>query len=78
MNNKKIDRIKAIIVERLGVSEEEVKLESKFIKDLGADSLDILALVIDFEGEFGIRIPNEYAEKLESVGDVLNYLSVDS
>ena len=75
---KKIDRIKAIIVKQLGVSKEEVNLESNFIKDLGADSLDILALVIDFEEEFAIRIPNEYAEKFKSVGDVLNYLNVDS
>jgi acyl carrier protein len=76
--NKRTEQIKAIIVEQLGVSAEEVKPEAKFIEDLGADSLDTLELVMAFEEEFGIEITDENAEKLESVGDVLNYLNVDS
>ena len=78
MNNKQIDQIKGIIVEKLGVSADEVKPEAKFIDDLGADSLDTLELVMAFEEEFGIEITDENAEKLESVGDVLNYFSPDS
>jgi acyl carrier protein len=78
MNNKQIDQIKGIIVEKLGVSADEVKPEDKFIEDLGADSLDTLELVMAFEEEFGIEITDENAEKLESVGDVLNYFSPDS
>jgi len=78
MNNKQIDQIKGIIVEKLGVSADEVKPEAKFIEDLGADSLDTLELVMAFEEEFGIEITDENAEKLESVGDVLNYFSPDS
>ena len=56
MNNKQIDQIKGIIVEKLGVSADEVKPEAKFIEDLGADSLDTLELVMAFEEEFGIEI----------------------
>ena len=78
MNNKQIDQIKGIIVEKLGVSADEVKPEAKFIEDLGADSLDTLELVMAFEEEFGIEITDENAEKLESVGDVLNYFSPNS
>jgi acyl carrier protein len=76
--NKRTEQIKAIIVEQLGVSEEEVTPEAKFIEDLGADSLDTLELVMAFEEEFGIEIADENAEKLETFGDILNYLNVDS
>lgn len=68
-------KVKDIIVEQLGVSADQVKLESKFIEDLGADSLDTVELVMAFEEEFGIEVPDEDAEKLQSVADVVNYVS---
>lgn len=67
-------KVKDIIVEQLGVSADQVKLESKFIEDLGADSLDTVELVMAFEEEFGIEVPDESAEKLQSVGDVVTYV----
>lgn len=68
------DRIKEIIVEQLGVKPEQVTPEAKFIEDLGADSLDTVELVMGLEEEFGNEIPDEDAEKLVSVGDVLQYV----
>ena len=68
------DRVKEIIVEQLGVNQEQVKPEAKFIEDLGADSLDTVELVMAFEEEFGAEIPDEDAEKLQSVGDVIKYI----
>ncbi|RYZ75255.1 MAG: acyl carrier protein [Proteobacteria bacterium] len=68
-------KVKEVIVEQLGVDPERVKLEASFIDDLGADSLDIVELVMAMEEEFGIEIPDEDAEKLKTVGDVSNYLS---
>jgi acyl carrier protein len=68
------DRVKEIIVEQLGVDANEVTTEASFIDDLGADSLDTVELVMAFEEEFGIEIPDEDAEKLTNVGDALNYL----
>ncbi len=67
-------KIKEIIVEQLGVDPEKVKLEASFIDDLGADSLDIVELVMAMEEEFDIEIPDEDAEKLRSVSDVVTYL----
>lgn len=67
-------KVKSIIADQLGVSEDEIKMESSFIEDLGADSLDIVELVMAMEEEFGIEIPDEDAEKLKTVGDVSNYL----
>jgi acyl carrier protein len=67
-------KVKEVIVEQLGVDPERVKLESSFIDDLGADSLDIVELVMAMEEEFGIEIPDEDAEKLKTVQDVANYL----
>ena len=67
-------KVKEVIVEQLGVDPERVKLEASFIDDLGADSLDIVELVMAMEEEFGIEIPDEDAEKLKTVGDVSNYL----
>jgi acyl carrier protein len=64
------DKVRDIIVEQLGVNPEQVTLEAKFIEDLGADSLDTVELVMAFEEEFGIDVPDEEAEKLQSVGDV--------
>lgn len=67
-------KVKDIIVEQLGVSAEQVKTEAKFIEDLGADSLDTVELVMAFEEEFEIEVPDEEAEKLQSVGDVVTYV----
>ena len=69
------DRVAALVVDHLGVAAEEVKLESSFIDDLGADSLDIVELVMEFEKEFNIDIPDEDAEKLRTVGDAIGYLN---
>lgn len=68
------DKVKDIIVEQLGVNAEQVTPEATFIEDLGADSLDTVELVMAFEEEFGAEIPDEDAEKLISVGAVINYL----
>jgi acyl carrier protein len=68
-------RVIEIIVEQLGVSEEEVTLEASFIDDLGADSLDLVELIMAMEEEFGIEISDEDAEKIKTVQDVVNYIS---
>ena len=67
-------RVKDIIVEQLGVNPDQVTPEAKFIEDLGADSLDTVELVMALEEEFGQEIPDEEAEKLQSVGDVIKYI----
>jgi acyl carrier protein len=71
-------KVKAIIVDQLGVEEEEVTLESSFIEDLGADSLDIVELIMALEEEFEIEVPDEDAEKLLSVSDALEYIKSHS
>ena len=68
------DKVKEIIVEQLGVNAEQVTPEASFIEDLGADSLDTVELVMAFEEEFGAEIPDEDAEKLTTVGNVIAYL----
>jgi len=68
------DKVKEIIVEQLGVNAEQVTPEASFIEDLGADSLDTVELVMAFEEEFGAEIPDEDAEKLKTVGNVITYL----
>jgi len=68
------DRVKDIIADELGVDKAEVVEEASFINDLGADSLGTVELVLAFEKEFGIEIPEEDAEKMTSVGDAINYL----
>lgn len=68
------DKVKDIIVEQLGVNADQVTESASFIEDLGADSLDTVELVMAFEEEFGAEIPDEDAEKLTSVGGVINYL----
>jgi len=67
-------RVKEIICEQLGVEEEEVTSSAKFIEDLGADSLDTVELVMAFEEEFDIQIPDEDAEKIVTVGDAIQYI----
>jgi acyl carrier protein len=75
MSDKPIDqRVKDIIVEQLGVKPDQVVPSAKFIEDLGADSLDTVELVMALEDEFGIEVPDEQAEKLQSVGDVMKYV----
>ena len=67
-------KVKSIIADQLGVGEDEIKLESSFIEDLGADSLDIVELVMAMEEEFEVEIPDEEAENIKSVGDAINYI----
>ena len=75
MSEKSIDlKVKDIIVEQLSVNAEQVTPEAKFIEDLGADSLDIVELVMEFEEEFGVEVPDSDAEKLLTVGDVVKYI----
>ena len=75
MSEKTIEqRVKDIIVEQLGVKPDQVTPEAKFIEDLGADSLDTVELVMALEEEFGNEIPDEQAEKLQSVGDVIKFI----
>jgi acyl carrier protein len=68
------EKVKEMIVEQLGVSETEVVPEAKFIDDLGADSLDIVELIMALEDVYGIEIPDEDAEKMETVGDAIKYI----
>ena len=68
------DKVRAIVVEQLGVEADEVQIESTFIDDLGADSLDIVELIMAFEEEFNIEIPDEAAEKIKTVQDVVTYI----
>ncbi len=67
-------RIREIIADQLGVEVEKLNPSAKFVEDLGADSLDVVELVMAFEEEFGIEIPDEDAEKIRTVGDVIDYL----
>ena len=68
-------KVRAIIMEQLGVSEEELKPEASFVDDLGADSLDLVELVMALEEEFGQEIPDEDAEKISTVQDAINYIN---
>lgn len=68
------DKVKAIICDQLMVEADEVKDESSFVEDLGADSLDTVELIMEFEDEFGIEIPDEEAEKISTVGEAIAYL----
>ena len=69
-----IDEIKEVVVEQLSVSADEVKEDSKFVEDLGADSLDVVELVMALEEKFDIEIPDEEAEKIATVADVVKYI----
>jgi acyl carrier protein len=71
-------RVKAIIVDKLGVDEAEVTPEATFTNDLGADSLDTVELIMEFEKEFNIAIPDEDAEKIGTVQDAINYIQEHS
>ncbi len=68
------ERVKKIVVEHLGVDAEKVKEDASFIDDLGADSLDNVEMVMAFEEEFGIEIPDDAAETIQTVGDAINYI----
>ncbi len=68
------DRVKKIVVEHLGVETDKVTEEASFIDDLGADSLDIVELVMAFEEEFGVEIPDDAAEKITTVKDAIDYI----
>lgn len=68
------DKVKEIIVEQLGVDAEDVTMESSFVDDLGADSLDIVELIMALEEEFDLEIPDEEAEKFPTVGNVVEYI----
>jgi len=71
-------RVKAIIVDKLGVDENEVTNEASFTNDLGADSLDTVELIMEFEKEFNIAIPDDQAEKISTVGDAITYIEEKS
>ena len=68
------EKVRDIVVDQLGVEADDVSIESTFIDDLGADSLDIVELIMAFEEEFGIEIPDEAAEKIKTVQDVVSYI----
>ena len=72
------EKVKAIIVDNLGVDETEVKPEASFTNDLGADSLDTVELIMEFEKEFNISIPDDKAEKISTVGDAIAYIEENS
>jgi acyl carrier protein len=84
-NNQKIkimsefeSRVKAIIVDKLGVDEAEVVATASFTNDLGADSLDTVELIMEFEKEFGINIPDDQAEKIATVGDAISFIEANA
>jgi len=72
--NEVLEKVKKVVVEQLGVSEGEIKKESSFVDDLGADSLDTVELVMALEEAFGTEIPDEDAEKIKTVGDTVTYV----
>ncbi len=76
MSNEIKDKIKKIIVEKLGVTADQVKDDAKFTDDLGADSLDQVELVMELEEQFGIDIPDEEAEKIQTVGDAMKFVEI--
>ena len=72
------EKIKSLISDQLGIDAEEIKMESSFVDDLGADSLDIVELIMALETEFDLEIPDEDAEKMALVSDVVNYIKAHS
>jgi acyl carrier protein len=75
MSNDVLERVKKIVIEHLGVKEDEVKSDSSFVDDLGADSLDTVELVMALEEEFEIEIPDEEAEKITTIQQAVDYIS---
>ena len=73
-NSEVFDKVKKLVIEKLGANPDNISTESTFIGDLGADSLDTVELIMDLEEDFGIEIPDEDAEKLKTVGDVVTYI----
>ncbi len=71
---EEFERVKSVIADQLGVDEETITMESSFVDDLGADSLDIVELIMGLEGEFDLEIPDDQAEKISTVGDAVNYI----
>ncbi|MBK6527718.1 MAG: acyl carrier protein [Crocinitomicaceae bacterium] len=71
-------RVMSIIVDKLGVAEDEVTTEASFTNDLGADSLDTVELIMEFEKEFNIAIPDDQAEKIQTVGDAIAYIEANA
>jgi len=78
MSNTILDRVKKVVIEQLSVDEAEVTAEASFTGDLGADSLDTVELVMAFEEEFGIEIPDEEAEKIATVKDAVSFIEKHS
>ena len=68
------DKVKEVIIDKLGVEEDSIKSEAHFVNDLGADSLDTVELIMEFEREFDIQIPDDQAEKIETVGQAIKYI----
>ena len=68
------DKVKEIIIDKLGIEEDSIKTEAHFVNDLGADSLDTVELIMEFEEEFGIEIPDEDAENITTVGSAVDYI----
>ncbi len=73
--SKDYDKVKEIIIDKLGIEDEKITMEATFINDLGADSLDTVELIMQFEEEFGIEIPDDEAEGLFSVGKAVDYIT---
>lgn len=73
-----LDRVKKVIADQLGLDAEEITMDSSFVDDLGADSLDIVELIMALEEDFDIEIPDEDAEKISSVGDIVEYIRTHS
>ena len=72
-----LEKVKEVIIEQLGVEDESIKMDTSFIDDLGADSLDIVELIMALEEEFDIEIPEADAEKISTVGDVVEYIKAN-
>lgn len=77
MSNDVFNKVKAIIVKQLNVDAEKVSLESSFMEDLGADSLDTVELVMAFEEEFGVEIPDDKASEIQTVNDAVNFINAN-
>jgi len=71
---EEFEKVKSVIADQLGVDEDTITMESSFVDDLGADSLDIVELIMGLESEFDIEIPDDQAEKISTVGDAVNYI----